>query len=240
MEISHSSGHLAYRLDRSRFPRAVIFDLDDTLIDSFDARRHALERVFLLAGIQTTTAHEFLTSLSGRHPFGPLETLAPGRLIDGASLAETYRRAYWSREPGLIRLFPGIRAVLRDLELSGCRLGVVTQKEREFEIEGRRSGASSELDELGVAGMFSVVVGFEDVARPKPDPEGVELALNGLGVLPKDALMVGDSAADIEAARAAGCPSCHATWGIPVGAAFSGASPDHVARSPAELRSLVL
>ena len=65
-----------------------------------------------------------------------------------------------------------------------------------------------------MASLFSVVVGFEDVARHKPDPEGVELALGRLGVLPKEALLVGDSAADIEAARAAGCPSCYATWGI--------------------------
>ena len=65
-----------------------------------------------------------------------------------------------------------------------------------------------------MASRFSVVVGFEDVARHKPYPEGVELALERLGVLPEEALLVGDSAADIEAARAAGCPSCHATWGI--------------------------
>ena len=60
--------------------------------------------------------------------------------------------------------------------------GVFTQKDREFEIEGRRYGASNELDELRVASQFSVVVGFEDVARHKPDPEGFELALNRLGV----------------------------------------------------------
>ena len=238
-EVSRSSGHLADRPDHSRLPKAVIFDLDDTLVDSFDARRHALEKVLLLAGIQTPTAGEFLTGLGGRQLFGALETLAPGRHIGGTSLSEAYRNFYWGKEPGLINLFPGIRTLLRDLHSSGCRLGVLTQKSREFEIEGRRCGASSELGELGVASLFSVVVGFEDVARHKPDPEGVEVALKELGVLPEEALLVGDSAADIEAARAAGCPSCHATWGIG-DATLPGVSPDHVARSPAELRSLVL
>ena len=196
--------------------------------------------MFRLAGIQTPTAHEFLTGLSGRQLFGALETLAPGRHIGGTSLSEAYRDFYWSKEPGLISLFPGIRPLLRDLHSSGCRLGVFTQKSREFEIKGRCCGASNELEELGVASLFSVVVGFEDVARHKPDPEGVELALDRLGVLPKEALLVGDSAADIEAARAAGCPSCHATWGIQGDAAPPGTSPDYVAGSPAELRSLVL
>ena len=221
-------------------PEAVIFDLDDTLIDSFDSRLHAIAEVFRLVGIEAPTAHEFLTSLGGRQLFGAIEVLAPGRHIDGTSLSEAYRRFYWSKEPGLISLFPGIRPLLRDLNSSGCGLGIVTQKRREFTMEGRRCGASSELDELGVANLFSAVVGFEDVARHKPDPEGVALALNKLGVLPEEALFVGDSAADIEAARAAGCPSCHATWGIQGDAAPLGTSPDFVARSPAELRSLAL
>ena len=225
---------------RGRLPKAVIFDLDDTLIDSFDSRRHALEKVFRLAGIQTPTAHEFMTGSGSRQLSGALETLAPVRHIGRKSLSEAYRDFYWSREPGLISLFPGIRPLLRDLYSSGCRLGIFTQRGREFEIEGRRYGASNELDELGVASLFSVVVGFEDVARHKPDPEGVELALDRLGVLPKDALLVGDSVADIEAARAAGCLSCHATWGIQGDAALTGTSPDYVAKSPAELRSLVL
>ena len=239
-EVPYSGSPLAGRPDRGRPPKAVIFDFDDTLVDSFDSRLYALEKVFRLAGIETPTAHEFMTGLSGRQLFGALDTLAPGRNIEGTSLSEAYRDFYWTREPGLISLFPGIRPLLRDLHSSGCRLGVFTQKSREFEIDGRRCGASRELDELGVASLFSVVVGFEDVARHKPDPEGVELALDRLGVLPEHALLVGDTAADIEAARAAGCPSCHATWGIQGDATPLGTSPDYVAGSPAELRSLVL
>ena len=225
---------------RGRLPKAVIFDFDDTLIDSFDARRHALEKVFRLAGIQSPSAHEFLTGLGGRHLFGALETLAPGLHIGETSLSEAYRDFYWSKEPGLMSLFPGIRPLLLELHSSGCGLGVFTQKNRAFELDGRRCGASIELDELGVASLFSVVVGFEDVARHKPDPEGVELTLGRLGVLPKEALLVGDSAADIEAARAAGCPSCYATWGIQGDTVLPSTTPDYVARAPAELRSLVL
>ena len=239
-EIPHCSSTVEDRLDRRGFLKAVIFDLDDTLIDSFESRRYALEKVFRIVGIQTPTAREFMASLSGRQPFGALETLASGRQIEGASLSEAYRKLYWSKEPGLIGLFPGIRPLLLDLNSSGCKLGVLTQKDREFEIEGRYSGAASELEELGVSSLFSVVIGSEDVVHHKPDPEGVELALDQLGVLPKDALLVGDSAADILAANAAGCPSCHATWGIQSDATPLGTLPDFVGRSPADLRSIVL
>ena len=196
--------------------------------------------MFRIVGIRTPIAHEFLTSLNGRLPFGAIEKLAPGQRIEGASLSEAYVEFYWSKDPGLISLFPGIRSLLQDLNSSGCRLGVLTQKDREFEIEGRKSGAFSELSELGVASLFSVLVGFEDVTHHKPDPEGVHLVLDQLGVLSEDALLVGDSAADIVAAKGAGCPSCHATWGIQGDNLPLGTSPDFVARSPAELRSLVL
>ena len=157
-------------------PKAVIFDLDDTLIDSFDSRRDAIAEVFRLVGVKMPTADEFLRSLAGKQLFGTLEVLVPGRDINGTSLSEAFRQFYWTKEPGHISLFPGIRPLLRDLNSSGYGLGIVTQKRREFTMEQRRCGASSELDELGVANLFSVVVGFEDVARRKPDPEGVELA----------------------------------------------------------------
>ena len=197
LEIPHCSSTIEDGRDRRGLLEAVIFDLDDTLIDSFASRRYALEEVFRRVGIRTPTAHEFMTSLNGRQPFGALEKLASGRQIEGASLSEAYKEFYWRKEPGLISLFPGIRDLLQDLNSSGCRLGILTQKDREFKIEGLCSGAASELDELGVASLFSVVIGSEDVVHHKPDPEGVELALDQLGVLPKDALLVGDSAADI-------------------------------------------
>ena len=108
----------------------MIFDLDDTLIDSFDARRHALEKVFRLASIQAPSAHEFLTGLGGRQLFGALETLAPGLHIGETSLSRllleqrvrTHKPNPWDQasSPGapLVRLWarglyaeePGVRA----------------------------------------------------------------------------------------------------------------------------------
>ena len=220
--------------------RAVLFDLDDTLIDSFEARRQALDSVFRAAEIESPSAEQFLRGLTGRQLFGTLETLAPGRQIEEMSLSEAYRDIYWSKQPGRIGLYPGISSLLKDLRSRGVKLGVVTQKGREFEFSGRLVGATHELGELGVADLFSVVVGFEDVSHHKPDPEGVKLALDRLGVLSEDALLVGDSAADIEAAKAAGCASCHATWGLPGNGSPVSALADYVASSPAELHSLLL
>ena len=192
----------------------VLFDLDDTLLESFAARIEALHSVFSAAGIRSQTAEEFLRSLRGgqfEHALNQLEA-REGRDLD---LFGSYRRAYWGKGQGLIRLYPGIKSVLQELHAMGTVLGVVTQKGWTFELDGRPAGAVTELMEMGVIDLFSVGVGFESVTRYKPHPEGILLALNQLGASAEETIMVGDSPADIEAGRAAGCWSCHATWGIP-------------------------
>ena len=96
-----------------------------------------------------------------------------------------------------------------------------------------------ELRDLDIAGFFGVVIGFEDVRRHKPDPEGVNLALEALGILPAEALVVGDSPADMEAARRAGCRSCHAIWGTPTGVpGLAETKADMVAAAPEDLLAL--
>ncbi len=139
----------------------------------------------------------------------------------------------------MIRLYPGVASMLQALQRLGTKLGIVTQKGRLFEIEGRLAGAAKELEELGIAALFSVIVGFEDVTNYKPHPEGVALAMARLGTGPRETLMVGDSPADIGAARAAGCWSCHATWGLSAaGQAVGDVGADIVAETPEALLTL--
>ena len=126
-------------------------------------------------------------------------------------LVERYREGYWNRKPGLIGMYPGVGPLLEALRGRGIRLAVVTQKWRSVEMDGRLVGAAEELSELGIADLFSAVVGLEDVTRFKPDPEPVEVALRRLSVAPQEAVMVGDSPADIEAGAGRGMLNlpCH-------------------------------
>lgn len=132
--------------------------------------------------------------------------------------------------------------MLERLRRQKLRLGLVTTKTMNFELEGRVGGAVTELSETGIADIFSVMVGFEDVTQRKPHPEGINLALSRLGISPGEAVMVGDSASDIKAAQAAGCHGCYATWGIPVderGNLLKNVSPDFTIDSPDELLKIV-
>ena len=152
---------------------------------------------------------------------------------------ERCKRYYWTKQFGLLRLYPGIDAVLQGMVRQGIHLPVVTQKERAFQIEGTAAGVSVELEELGLTSLFPVVVGIDDVQETKPHPVGILMALERIGVQPEHALMIGDTVTDIEAAKAAGCWSCLATWGVPDGASRAErANPDLVVGTPGELLGL--
>ena len=97
-----------------------------------------------------------------------------------------------------------------------------------------------EVRQAGLSEAFPVVIGMEDVTRFKPHPEGIRLAMTLLGASPENTLMIGDSFPDMEAGRAAGCWTCHATWGLPEGGgALLGVRPDIVAATPAQLSKLI-
>ena len=217
----------------------MLWDFDDTLVDSLPARAYALGRVFEDTNIRNVDPEAFLLSLDGR----TLEaSLAHQTKNSGwpSGLFERYRNVYWVEKAVTPRLYPGIEDVLDSLQQLGVLLGIVTSKPMSFDVEGVWGGVSAELADVGVTARFPVVVGLEDVSEPKPHPEGILRALERLGVTPDHALMVGDSGADIGAARAAGCWSCLATWGVPDGAdRAKRLRPDLVAEAPRDVLSFV-
>lgn len=218
----------------------LLFDLDDTLVDSLAARIAALECVFSANGISAFTAEEFMHKLRGAQFEQALYHLEEqeGRELD---LFENYRRSYWCNESRPISLYRGIKPVIERLNFLGVKLGVVTQKGWAFQMEGRQVGASQELLALGMAHLFSTGIGFESVSKHKPHPDGILLALEQLGSHALETLVVGDSLADMQAAKAAGCWSCHATWGIPhTESDLSELIVDMVATTPEDLLELRL
>jgi HAD superfamily hydrolase (TIGR01509 family) len=190
----------------------ILFDLDDTLLDSYGARVQALRDVFQQAQISGVDPDSFLSGLQGATLNKALGKLAEERHLED-DLFIFYRRAYWFNK-GRIRLYPGIREMLEALKSRKFKLGIVTNKGRNFEFEGRYIGCTGELKEVGIYDYFSVIIGFEDVKEGKPHPEGVKAALGRLDSRPEETLFVGDSPADVQVALNAGCLSCHATWGI--------------------------
>lgn len=213
----------------------VLFDMDDTLLESFPVRVETLKHVFEHAGLTNLNAKNLLQQYRGVEigKFLSLCGVASDRLDE---LFLLYRRIYWTGEYSVVNVFPGIRPLLEKLHADGIKLGVVTQKSRDFDFEGHRAGAIIELEKANVLHLFSVIIGFDDIKQTKPDPEGIHKALGILKSRAGETLFIGDSIADMKAAQAANCRSCYARWGVP----FAENLPaDFIAETPLDLLSII-
>ena len=130
-------------------------------------------------------------------------------------------------------VFPGIPGLLERLGESGKQVALVTSVPN-------RTLVREALEGLTLKRYFAAVVTGEDVTRYKPDPEGIQMVLEKMGVRPSRVIMVGDSASDIQAGRNAGVMTGAALWGSKAmrdlwGPIASQAGPDFEFQTVAEL-----
>ena len=173
---------IAFRPSRTWPPdrlTTVLFDLDDTLIDSFNARVVALYQVFESFDIHDQAASEFMRGSGGKQLKTALAELET-KLGISVGLYESYRESYWTKFTDTIRPYSGVKQLLSEIRIQGLSAGVVTQKSRGFQINGRSAGAAKELKHAGLSDMFPTVIGMEDVRRYKPHPEGFASRCNCL------------------------------------------------------------
>jgi phosphoglycolate phosphatase len=174
-------------------PRAILFDWDNTLVDSWSVIHEALVVTFQAMGRAPWTLGE--TKQRVRHS---LRDAFP-RLF--GTRWEEARRLYLDAFTAihLERLTPvgGAEALLAGLAQDGYHLAVVSNK----------TGAllRREAEHLGWSRYFRRMVGAGDASADKPDPAVVDAALSGRGIDPAETWLVGDTALDIECAAAAGC-----------------------------------
>jgi phosphoglycolate phosphatase len=126
------------------------------------------------------------------------------------------------------RLYPGLAEALG--ALGRTTLAVLTNKPGTF--------SRAILEGLGVATRFARIWGAGDVPERKPDPAGLLRLLGELDARADEAWLVGDSAIDVQTARAAGVRVAGVAWGFDPGA-LRGARPDRLIADPSELASLV-
>ena len=189
-------------MNNLRSLRAVLFDFDGTLGDSYPAITASVNHVRALNGLPPMSLAEVKRHV-GR---GPDHLL---RQTVGVGDIEANVAAYKAHHPSVLRsgttLLPGAAETLRTLHERGLRLAVCSNKPVAFTREL--------VSMLEVASYLDVVIGPEDVARPKPAPDMLLAALPRLGVSATEALYVGDMTVDIETARAAGVK----VWVVPTG-----------------------
>lgn len=200
----------------------VLLDIDGTILDTREFIFAAFEHAFLHHKLPPPPRHELSRHVGQRQ----LEEIYSGFAEEFASAMTELHRDFQRENLHLAVPFPGAGEALAALTGAGLRLAAVTSRSQRTSVRS--------LEICGLAGYFAAVVSAEDVKRLKPDPEPLRLALELLGRGAARAVMVGDTAADVEAGKAAGVFTVAATYGFQ-GAGVLAASPDGSIGSIGEL-----
>lgn len=194
--------------------RAVVFDLDGTLVDSAADIAAALSDVFEAAGlprVSTTAVEDALGYGAFKLVRTVLATVDPDAAADKArvhGLLDRYLARYATDPARFSTVYAdGVEAVTR-LHEAGIRLGVCTNKDTGL--------SEAVLSAVGLDGVIDVVLGRDSAQHPKPDPRHLLEVLDRLGVDPREAVYVGDNPIDVAVARGAGTRYRHVAWGVDV------------------------
>jgi len=209
--------------------KALLFDLDGTLVDS---------KRDLASAANAARASIGLPSLSNEavqaHVGLGVDSLI--RSILGTEAPDLFRQAkesfisyYRKHLLDHTHIFEGLEPIIKTLQRN--QTGIVTNKARMFTLPL--------LEGLGISGRFGAIVTPEDTGQKKPNPEPLLYALHLLGLPPERAVIVGDSRYDIEAGRRAGLQTVGVLWGFGTPEEIERANPDIILRSPNDLAKLL-
>lgn len=186
--------------------KMVILDFDGTLGDTNRIIVDTMMATFDEINLQRPT-RDVCQSTIGL-PLARCFAVAMPSLTDSEAerCETTYRRIFSeNRKPGTVPLFPHVMETLRQLHRHGTIITIASSRGHNTLMEFVR--------ELQLEPLVSLVLGVDDVVRPKPDAQPVQLTLQHFGVKPQDALVVGDTEYDILMGKNAGCRTCGVTYG---------------------------
>ena len=204
----------------------VIFDMDGTLVDSFNLIADSYDFA-VGAPPKKHPAKRTVLATRGRTLE---EALAERVSASDVSLAVERFHSYYENHATNVNVFPGVRALLVEMRRRGVGLAVFTGQ--------TRRATDVTLRETKLGNFFSTVVTANDVAEPKPSPEGLKLAMEGIGAVQERTVYVGDDPDDVSASRSAGVKTAAALWGSVQCDELMGLKPDFAFGHPSELRLL--
>jgi phosphoglycolate phosphatase len=211
--------------------QSVIFDFDYTLVDSSAA---SIECVSFALNVMRlpVPAPELICKTIGMSLEDTLKALT---LIDDPGAAKEFRRLFTHRADhvmlDMIVFLSGAKQILSELDSRGILLGIVSNKYR-YRIEAFLQ--REHLEEL-----IDVIVGFEDTPKPKPEPDGLLIAISKLGRPQEQTVYVGDSLIDAETAGRIGMSFIAVLTGVTTRQDFAGYYPCSIVNNLQELPQLL-
>lgn len=184
------------------WPRAVLFDLDGTLIDSAPDLHASTNILLMRRGLGPLSLPDVVSMIgNGVKKLVERAFIAVGHPLDADELDLEYEAMigiYADHLTVLTVLTPGAREIVEEFHAQGVLMGVVTNKPQ--------MPTEAILDHFGLSPYLDAVIGGDSGVEKKPAPDMIFAALARLGLRPEDAILVGDSVADVGSARAAGIP----------------------------------
>lgn len=210
--------------------RAVIFDLDGTLLDTLEDLKDSLNVVLDKKHLPERTLEE-VRQFVGNGIHNLIERAVPegtsGEVVEQIFL--DFRKHYLAHCRDKTCAYPGIPELLEELERRGVSMAIVSNK------------ADAAVKELAKTYFPKVKVAIgerEGIAR-KPAPDSVFEAMRSLGAAGGETLYVGDSDVDIATAENAGLPCVSVTWGFRKEEFLRSLNPAYVIHQPGELLELL-
>ena len=185
--------------------KALVFDLDGTLIDSKQDLALSVNATLRAIGREELPAELVASFVGSGAPVLIRRALGGSTPSEELQHALTYFLAHYEEHKlDHTRAYPGVKETLRDLH--DRPMAVLTNKPVNTSVRI--------LEQLGLAGFFKVIYGGNSFATKKPDPQGANAILSELGVRGSEAVMVGDSEVDVQTARNAGMVSAIVNFGF--------------------------
>jgi phosphoglycolate phosphatase len=207
--------------------RALVFDLDGTLVDSLDDIMLHLNAALTERGLPARSRVEV-----GEWVGYGAENLIIRAVPHPEMVAETLLRfrALYAAQPVVhTHVFPDLVAVLDRIAV-GRKLAVLSNKPHELTVPV--------CDQLLSRWSFAVIAGQRSGKPHKPDPAALLDVCSELAVAPRECVMIGDSEVDVATGRAAGVPTVALSWGLRSRDILEAAQPDYLVHTPAELAAL--
>jgi phosphoglycolate phosphatase len=205
----------------------VVFDLDGTLADTLAAIAAVANSALRSLGLPEHPVDAYRAMVGDGIVVLCRRALPKHRAdLEGELLARA-RARYAGHFLDGVRLYDGILELLVGLKQRGAKLGVLSNKPDELTLKT--------IEGLGIAELFDCVMGQREDLAPKPDPAGARQVQRALGLAAQQVLYVGDTATDIDTAKAAGFPSVGALWGFRTAQELRDHGADFLVSRPAEI-----
>ncbi|MDE5727379.1 MAG: HAD family hydrolase, partial [Duncaniella sp.] len=183
----------------------LIFDFDGTLADTSSVIIATMQAAIGRLGLPERTDEECASMIGLRLEEIPA-VLWPGLPVQSKEFAATYREIFDRRKDTHgVELFPGVGRTLDVLSRLGFGMAIASSR-------SHRS-LDEYVERLGMGGVFSLVVGGNDVANGKPAPDAVLSITDRMGWNPAETMVVGDARFDILMGRNAGTETCAVSYG---------------------------